>query len=97
MEELDIQESSDVLEKETTTEYELVVKNDDINTFDHVILSLIKFCGVSEEHAIQCTLVIHNFGQAVIVEGEKDELKIMEEGLNMVGIDAIVRKKENED
>jgi ATP-dependent Clp protease adaptor protein ClpS len=97
MEELDLQEESQTLEKENNFEYELVVMNDEINTFDHVILSLIDICGVEDEHAIQCTLVIHNFGEAVIVEGEKDELTIMEEGLNMVGIDAIVRKKENEE
>ena len=96
MEEREIQTESEVQEKETVSEYELVVMNDEINTFDHVIINLIETCGVDDEHAIQCTLLIHNFGEAVIVEGERNELLVMEEGLNLAGIDAIVRKQENE-
>jgi ATP-dependent Clp protease adaptor protein ClpS len=96
MEEREIEVQSEVQEKETVSEYELVVMNDEINTFDHVIINLIEICGVDDEHAIQCTLLIHNFGEAVIVEGEKDELLVMEEGLNLAGIDATVRKQENE-
>jgi ATP-dependent Clp protease adaptor protein ClpS len=97
MEENEIQKESKVLEQETNTEYELVVMNDEINTFDHVIINLIEVCGVDDEHAIQCTLMIHNFGESVIVEGERNELLVMEEGLNLAGIDAEVRKQENED
>lgn len=96
MEEIEIQKEAELKEQETVSEYELVVMNDDINTFDHVIINLIEICGVDDEHAIQCTLAIHNFGEAVIVEGERDELLVMEEGLNLAGIDAIVRKQENE-
>ena len=38
---------------------DLVVFNDDINTFDHVINTLIKVCKHSVEQAEQCTWIIH--------------------------------------
>tara|TARA_B110001454_G_C12416107_1_gene307309 strand:+ start:258 stop:551 length:294 start_codon:yes stop_codon:yes gene_type:complete len=97
MEEIEIQKDSQSLEKENENKYELVVLNDDINTFDHVILNLIEICGVDDTHAIQCTLQIHHTGEAIVVDGEKDELELMAEGLDMGGIDAIVRKRENEE
>ena len=96
MEEIEIKEEVETLEKKSDDEYQLLVINDDINTFDHVINNLIDICDIDNEHAIKCTILIHNLGKCVIVEGDKDKLSIMEEGLNMVGIDATVRKKNKE-
>ena len=38
---------------------DLIVYNDDVNTFDHVIESLIKVCKHEVEQAEQCTWLIH--------------------------------------
>ena len=50
----------EVLEEVKTTELnDLVVFNDDINTFDHVINTLVKVCKHTAEQAEQCALIIH--------------------------------------
>ena len=97
MEEIEIEKKSEELEQANSSDYELVVMNDEINTFDHVIINLIEVCGIDEESAIQCTLDIHNLGEAAIVEGGENEMLIMNEGLNLAGIDSFVRKQEKED
>ena len=43
---------------ETTDVMDLVVFNDDVNTFDHVTRTLIKVCKHTQEQAEQCTLII---------------------------------------
>ncbi|MFN3849546.1 MAG: ATP-dependent Clp protease adaptor ClpS [Spirosomataceae bacterium] len=54
--------------------YELVVFNDDINTFDHVINTLMEVCNHTPEQAEQCTLLIHYKGKASVKSGDFDEL-----------------------
>lgn len=69
-----IQESRDVLEKETN-QFEIVLFNDDINTFDHVIDSLIDICDHTLEQAEQCTLLVHYKGKCTVKTGEYNDLK----------------------
>jgi len=79
----------EVLEAIETTEVrDLVVFNDDVNTFDHVINTLIKVCGHSPEQAEQCTLIIHFKGKCTVKTGSFDELRPMKDGICEVGIDA---------
>lgn len=54
--------------------WELVVFNDDINTFDHVISTLIDVCQHSPEQAEQCTLIIHYKGKCGVKSGDFEEL-----------------------
>ncbi len=54
--------------------WELVVFNDDINTFDHVISTLIDVCHHSPEQAEQCTLIIHYKGKCGVKSGDFEEL-----------------------
>jgi ATP-dependent Clp protease adaptor protein ClpS len=79
----------EVLEAIETTEVrDLVVFNDDVNTFDHVIDTLIKVCKHSPEQAEQCTLLIHFRGKCTVKTGSFDELRPMKEGICEAGIDA---------
>jgi ATP-dependent Clp protease adaptor protein ClpS len=79
----------EVLEAIDTTEVrDLVVFNDDVNTFDHVIETLIKVCKHSPEQAEQCTLLIHFKGKCAVKSGSFDELRPMKEGICEAGIDA---------
>jgi ATP-dependent Clp protease adaptor protein ClpS len=83
------QELVDVLEVvETTGLVDLVVFNDDINTFDHVINTLIKVCKHTNEQAEQCTLIIHYKGKCSVKNGTYDFLKPMRNAICEVGIDA---------
>ena len=79
----------DVLEAiETTDVMDLVVFNDDVNTFDHVIDTLIRVCKHTKEQAEQCTLLIHFKGKCAVKSGSFDFLKPLREAICEVGIDA---------
>jgi len=73
---------------ETTDVKNLVVFNDDINTFDHVTSTLVRVCKHSPEQAEQCTWIIHHKGKCTVKTGSFDELKPMKEAICEVGIDA---------
>ena len=79
----------DVLEAvETTDLMDLVVFNDDINTFEHVTRTLIKVCEHTPEQAEQCTLIIHYKGKCQVKSGTFDFLRPMREAICEAGIDA---------
>ena len=82
-------ESVEVLEViETTDLKNLVVFNDDINTFDHVINTLIRVCRHTAEQAEQCTWIIHYKGKCAVKTGSVDELNPMKDAICEAGIDA---------
>ncbi|MCG3167767.1 MAG: ATP-dependent Clp protease adapter protein ClpS [Bacteroidia bacterium] len=65
---------------------ELVIYNDDFNTFDYVIDTLIRVCGHDPLQAEQCTLMIHYNGKCSVKRGEFKKLRplcenILERGL----------------
>ncbi len=68
----------------------LMVFNDDINTFEHVISTLIKVCNHSPEQAEQCTWIIHFKGKCCVRKGSFTELKPMKEAILDHGINAAV-------
>lgn len=69
-----IQEDADVLEKEVNL-HEIILFNDDVNTFDFVIDCLIEICEHTAEQAEQCALLVHYKGKCAVKTGEYDELK----------------------
>jgi ATP-dependent Clp protease adaptor protein ClpS len=83
------QEELALMEEVQTSEMlDLVVFNDDVNTFEHVINTLIKICGHSPEQAEQCTLIIHYKGKCAVKKGAFEELKPMRQGVCDHGISA---------
>ncbi|WP_066755529.1 ATP-dependent Clp protease adaptor ClpS [Crocinitomix algicola] len=66
----------------------LVIYNDDFNTFDHVIDSLVKVCKHELVQAEQCTWIIHYNGKCAVKEGDMDQLLPMRRALSERGIDA---------
>lgn len=69
-----IQEEVEVAEKERNLN-EIVLYNDDVNTFDHVINSLIFACEHTPEQAEQCSIIVHYKGKCTVKTGEFNELK----------------------
>ncbi len=55
--------------------YHLVIWNDEVNTFDWVIETLVEICGHSEEQAEQCALLIHTKGKYAVKKGSYQKLK----------------------
>ncbi|MGB3142572.1 MAG: ATP-dependent Clp protease adaptor ClpS [Maribacter sp.] len=64
-----------LLEEEAIKQNEIVLFNDEVNTFDHVINTLISVCEHSPEQAEQCSLIVHYNGKCTIKTGEYDDLK----------------------
>ena len=62
-------------EEKKTELKKLFLYNDEHNSFDHVIESLIDVCNHSIEQAEQCALITHHKGKCVIKNGSQDELK----------------------
>jgi ATP-dependent Clp protease adaptor protein ClpS len=73
---------------ETTDIKDLVVFNDDFNTFEHVIHTLIRVCKHSPEQAEQCTWIIHHRGRCTVKNGSFEELNPMRRAICDEGIDA---------
>jgi ATP-dependent Clp protease adaptor protein ClpS len=69
-----IQEEFDVVEQ-LTKQYEIVLFNDDVNTFDFVIDSLIDVCEHTLEQAEQCTILVHYKGKCTVKTGEYEDLE----------------------
>jgi ATP-dependent Clp protease adaptor protein ClpS len=79
----------EILDKTIETDLKkLVVYNDDINTFDWVIDTLMTVCRHTNEQAEQCTLIIHYKGKCAVKEGEFDELVGMRNEICRRGISA---------
>jgi ATP-dependent Clp protease adaptor protein ClpS len=72
--------------RESKESFILVLYNDDINTFDHVIKSLIEVCGHDECQAEQCTTLAHLKGSCDIKTGSKEVLHTMCNSLNSRGL-----------
>lgn len=66
----------------------LVVFNDDVNTFEHVIHTLVRVCRHTPEQAEQCAYIIHYRGKCTVKSGTMDELRPMRDAICERGIDA---------
>lgn len=80
---------SDVLTKSTGFEdYELVLYNDDVNTFEHVINCLIKYCQHDVYQAEQCAWIVHTKGKCIVKSGEYSSLEPICTALSDQGLSA---------
>lgn len=69
-----IQEELDLL-TQVTSKHEIILYNDDVNTFDFVIDSLIEVCDHTPEQAEQCTVLVHYKGKCAVKTGAYKELE----------------------
>ncbi len=77
---------------ETSVEeiYSLIVWNDEINTFEWVIETLMDICGHTMEQAEQCAMIIHTKGKYAVKEGRYTLLKPMCDAITERGIGATI-------
>ncbi len=80
-------DETDVIEDEM---HNLIVWNDDVNTFDWVISSLVDICGHEPLQAEQCALIVHHRGKCGVKKGSFDELRPQAEGLIDRGIQVTI-------
>ena len=69
-------------------ENEIILYNDDVNTFDHVINTLISVCDHTLEQAEQCSLIVHYKGKCSVKSGSYSDLKPMCTKLLQAGLSA---------
>ncbi len=68
----------------------LIVYNDDVNTFDHVIESLVKVCKHDSIQAEQCAHIVHYKGKCQVKHGTFSKLEPMCTALLDRGISAVI-------
>jgi ATP-dependent Clp protease adaptor protein ClpS len=70
--------------------HSLILFNDEVNTFDHVIRSLVEVCGHDPVQAEQCALIVHLKGSCDIKLGIREVLVAMSRSLNSKGLNTRV-------
>ncbi|MDP9041504.1 MAG: ATP-dependent Clp protease adaptor ClpS [Bacteroidota bacterium] len=80
---------------EVESPYSLVVWNDEVNSFDWVIQTLIEICKHSTEQAEQCAMIIHTQGKYAVKQGSYEELKPMCDAITERGIGATIEVLSN--
>ncbi|MCB0715763.1 MAG: ATP-dependent Clp protease adaptor ClpS [Chitinophagaceae bacterium] len=73
----------------------LIVWNDEVNTFEWVIETLVDICGHSYEQAEQCAYIIHNNGKYAVKNGHYEDLKPLCEAITERGINATIEMLAN--
>ena len=63
------------LEVKSSRLHEIILYNDDVNTFDHVIKMLVAHCGHTYEQAEQCAYIVHFSGKCVVKTGSYHKLE----------------------
>lgn len=75
----------------STVENILVLYNDDVNTFDHVIERLMSICKHSHEQAEQCAIIVHFKGKCDVKSGSYEKLLPMCNALLDAGLTAEIQ------
>jgi len=73
-------------QKKDEEKFTLILYNDDINTFTHVIKSLVEVCGHDDYQAEQCAMLTHLKGKCDVKTGSKDMLQSMNRILKIRGL-----------
>ncbi len=81
-------------DKSKDEKHVLVLYNDDINTFTHVIKSLVEVCGHDDHQAEQCAMLTHYKGKCDIKTGSKELLFSMSRALKVRGLISRVQNQE---
>lgn len=68
----------------------IILYNDEVNTFEHVIQCLMKYCSHSPEQAEQCAWITHFNGKCEVKRGGLDDLKPPCHALQNKGLSAII-------
>ena len=69
---------------------DLILYNDDVNTFDYVIECLVEVCKHDLLQAEQCTYIVHYTGKCTVKSGSYNKLNPMREALCERGLSAVI-------
>jgi ATP-dependent Clp protease adaptor protein ClpS len=66
--------------------HRLILWNDEVNTFSHVIFCMVKYLDYSEKQAEKIALKVHNDGKCAVLEGSFTEMEIYRKILQQEGL-----------
>jgi ATP-dependent Clp protease adaptor protein ClpS len=78
------------VEELTEVNNNVILYNDDVNSFDFVIETLIKVCKHDPIQAEQCTYLVHYAGKCAVKSGSFTELAPIQEALSDKGLTASI-------
>ncbi|NNF01399.1 MAG: ATP-dependent Clp protease adaptor ClpS [Bacteroidia bacterium] len=84
------QESEELVDVKAKEENTLVLFNDDVNTFDFVIESLVEVCNHDRVQAEQCSIIVHYKGKCSVQSGTFAQLEPMCTALHDRGLSASI-------
>jgi ATP-dependent Clp protease adaptor protein ClpS len=87
--------SSEMSKKQSTNKrgkWEVILHNDDVNSFDHVIDNLIEVCNHNYLQAVQCATMVHNCGKCSIFVDTHEECLEVQDELQEVGLTVTISK-----
>lgn len=87
---IQIEEREDEVALMDRDEHTLILHNDDVNTFDHVIDTLIEVCDHDPMQAEQCAWFVHYRGKCDVKHGSFEPLNELRRELNSRGLEATV-------
>ena len=70
--------------------HRLILWNDEVNTFDHVIFCLMKYLDYSENQAEKIAWTVHNEGKCAVLEGSFTEMEVYRKILQQEGLTVTV-------
>ncbi len=76
---------------EQTVKRDLVLHNDDVNTFEFVIETLIELCDHTVEQAEQCTLLVHYKGKCSVKMGSVEQLMPIHQAMLARGLSSEIQ------
>jgi len=68
------------------TIHRLILWNDEVNTFDHVIYCLMKYLDYSETQSEKIAWTVHNEGKCAVLEGSFTEMEVYRKILQQEGL-----------
>ena len=84
---MDTEEVTELISKEVVVnEHQLILYNDDVNTFDYVIELLVKICKHDSIQAEQCAMLVHYKGKCSVKKGSFKDLQIIHQTLSEKGL-----------
>ena len=66
--------------------HRLILWNDEVNTFDHVIHCLMHYLDYSENQASKIAWTVHNEGKCAVLEGSFTEMEVYRKILQQEGL-----------
>lgn len=66
--------------------HRLILWNDDVNSFDHVIYCMMKYLDYTEHQAEKIAWKVHNEGKCAVLEGSFTEMEIYRKILQQEGL-----------